>query len=75
MVAAFQGRINHIIVKRIVKFMSLAEKENFLIILLCNSQIAASTLPSPTWAYPKHLTLFPAQEGGNLIILVFPGAN
>jgi len=63
----------NIIVKRIVKFMFLVEKKNWCYYTVCTSQIGASTLPSPTRAYPKYLTLFPAQEGGNLIILVFPG--
>ena len=31
----------------------------------CTSQIEALT--SPPWAYPGHLTLLPAQEGGHLI--------
>ena len=46
--------------------------ENFSF-MLCTSQIEPST--SPPQAYPGHLTPFPAWEGGNLIILVFPDAG
>ena len=34
-----------------------------------------SKLKHPPWAYPGHLTSFPAREGGNLINLVFPGVG
>ena len=33
------------------------------------------SLNIPPEAYSGHLTSFPAQEGGNLINLVFPGAG
>ena len=33
------------------------------------------SLNMPPWAYPGHLTSFPAREGGNLMNLVFPGAG
>ena len=39
---------------------------------LCTNQIVASTSPRPLPTYPRHLTPFPAREGG-LIISVFPG--
>ena len=43
-------------------------------VVMYQSNRSLNILPSPR-AYPGHLTYFPAREGGNLMNLVFPGAE